>query len=162
MPEQRDDDREADGGLGGGDGHHEERDDLAVDVAGETPERHEREVHGVQHDLDREQDGDQVTAQEHTRRADGEQDRRDDQIVTERNHCSGPSRRARTTAPTIATRIRTDVASNAKVWRVNSTRPISTTELTEAASLREATGASISTTFESAHASWTISSVARS
>ena len=37
-------------------------------------ERDERQVDGVQHDLDREQDRDQVAAQEHARRADREQD----------------------------------------------------------------------------------------
>ena len=31
MPEERDDDRQTHRGLGRGDGHHEERDDLAVD-----------------------------------------------------------------------------------------------------------------------------------
>ena len=53
-------------------------------------ERHERQVHGVQHDLDRQQDRDQVAAQEHAGRADGEQHRRDDQVVAERNHCARP------------------------------------------------------------------------
>ena len=34
MAEQRDDERQADGRFGRGHGHDEERDDLAVDVAG--------------------------------------------------------------------------------------------------------------------------------
>src|SRR5215212_7936585 len=35
VAEERDDDRQADGGFRGGDGHHEERDDLTVDVTAE-------------------------------------------------------------------------------------------------------------------------------
>src|SRR5688572_27313119 len=162
MPEQRDDERQANRGLGSGHRHHEEGDDLAVDVAGIAPERHERQVHGVQHDLYRQQDRDQVAAQEHACRANREEHRRDDQVMTEGNHWSLPSRLARTTAPTIATRISTDVASNANVCRVKRTRPISRTELTDAASLREPTGALSSPTFASAQTSCTISSVARS
>ena len=55
---------------------------------GVAAERDERQVHGVQHDLDRQQDRDQVAPQEHAGRADGEQDRRHDQVVAERNHGS--------------------------------------------------------------------------
>src|SRR5688572_18574499 len=114
MTEKRDDESESNGRFRGGDGHDEERDDLSVEVAVVAAEGDKRQVHGVQHDLDRQQDRDQVAPEEHACRADGEQRRRQNQIVTERNHCS-PSRRARTTAPTIATRIRTEVASNANV-----------------------------------------------
>src|SRR5262245_58478044 len=64
VPEERDDERQADGRLGRRHGHHEEDDDLAVDVAGKAAEGDERQVHGVQHDLDREQDRDQVAAHE--------------------------------------------------------------------------------------------------
>ena len=38
-------------------------------------EGHERQVHGVQHHLDREQQRDDVAAQEHAGRADGEEQR---------------------------------------------------------------------------------------
>ena len=54
-------------------------------------ERDEREVHGVQHDLDRQQDRDQVAAQEHAGGADREEDRRQHQVVVERR----PSARLR-------------------------------------------------------------------
>src|SRR5688572_1278178 len=162
MAEERDDERQADGGFGGGDGHHEERDDLAVDVAAVAAERHERQVHGVQHDLDRQQNRDQVTAQEHAGRPDREKDRRDDQVVTERDHGSVSSLRASTTAPTIATRMRIDVASKANAWRLNRTRPSSRTELTAAASVWPPTGVSSSAIRSSAHASWMTSSPASS
>src|SRR5229473_5099607 len=55
MPEQRDHDREPDGRLGGGNGHHEEHDDLPVGGAQRAAEGDKRQVHGVQHDLDRQQ-----------------------------------------------------------------------------------------------------------
>src|SRR4030095_11965368 len=129
MPEERDDQRQADGRFRRGHGHHEKRDDLPVHVAAVPAKGHERQVHGVQHDFDGQQNRDQVTAEEHAGRADGEQNRRHDQIVMERNHDS-PSLRASTTAPTMATRISTDVASNANAWRSKSTFPSSRTELT--------------------------------
>ena len=45
VAEQRDDDRQADRGFGGGHGHDEEHDDLPVDGAERAAERHERQVH---------------------------------------------------------------------------------------------------------------------
>src|SRR5262245_14938447 len=123
VSEERNDQREADRRLSRGHGHDEERDDLPVEVAGVAAEGDERQVHRVQHDLDRQKDRDQVLPQEHTGRADGKQRGRENQIVAQRNHCS-PSRRANTTAPTIATRINIDVASNANVCRVKIDRPM--------------------------------------
>src|SRR3954462_2707248 len=147
VPEQRDDDREADGRFRRRDGHHEEHDDLPVGGAERAAERDERQVHRVQHDLDRQQDRDQVAADEHAGGADGKEDGRQDQVVVQRDHGrfsvgAGPpapkldatrassssssgiasgemrgsngSRRASTTAPTIATRIRIEVTSKAK------------------------------------------------
>src|SRR3954469_22293967 len=120
VTEQPDHDREADGGLRGGDRHHEEHDDLAVGGAQRSPECDEGQVHGVQHDLDRQQDRDQVAAHEHTGRADAEQHPRQHEIVGQRRHAQAlggadgpPSRRASTTAPTMATRMSTEVTSNA-------------------------------------------------
>src|SRR5580765_2664578 len=60
MPEQADHDREADGGFGRGDGHHEEHDDLPVGRAKRAAEGDKAQVHRVQHDLDRQQDRDDV------------------------------------------------------------------------------------------------------
>src|SRR5688572_30257468 len=53
MAEQRDHERQADRRFRGGHGHHEEGDDLPVDLAPLAAEGHERQVDGVQHDLDR-------------------------------------------------------------------------------------------------------------
>src|SRR5579872_4045621 len=112
VPEQRDDDCQTDRGFSSRDGHDEEHDDLAVRGAERAAERDERQVDGVQHDLDRQQDRDQVAPHEHAGRPDGEQDGRQNQVVIQRHH-QRVSRLASTTAPTIATRIRIDVTSNA-------------------------------------------------
>src|SRR5207244_2554182 len=116
MPIERNHDREPDGGLGRSHRHDEEHDDLPVSAAERPAERDERQVDGVQHDLDRQEDRDQVPAQEYARGPDREEHRRQDQIVTERSRSRHhrSSRRARTTAPTIATRISTEVTSNWK------------------------------------------------
>src|SRR5512139_3427427 len=64
VAEERNHQREAHGGFGGRDRHHEEGDDLAVDGAELAPEGDEGQVHGVEHDLHRQQQGDHVTPQE--------------------------------------------------------------------------------------------------
>ena len=79
-PRHRDDETEADRDLRGGDRHHREREDLAVEVALLPRERDEREVRRVQHDLEREEHDQRAAPQHHSERADSEQDRRDDQV----------------------------------------------------------------------------------
>ena len=66
--------RQADRRFGGGDGHDEERDDLAVHGPEVAADGDERQVDRVQHDLDRQQHRDQVAAQEHAGGADREQE----------------------------------------------------------------------------------------
>src|ERR1700752_3054256 len=51
VSEYRDDDRESNRSFGGGYGHHDEDKQLAVYVAKEAGERDQREVSGVQHEL---------------------------------------------------------------------------------------------------------------
>src|SRR3954451_24476897 len=129
MPEERDDQREADRRFGGGDGHDEKGDDLPVDRPAIPPDGDERDVHRVEHDLDREQDRDQVAAQEHAGGANRKEHPGQDQVFVERRHqCS---LRAMTTAPTIDTRIRTDVTSKANEWVVTSAVPMCATLLTD-------------------------------
>src|SRR4051812_8897621 len=55
IPEQRDDDRQADRSFGGRNGHHKKHDDLPVARSHRPPEGDERQVDGIQHDLDRQQ-----------------------------------------------------------------------------------------------------------
>src|SRR6478752_210464 len=101
MPEQADHERQADRGFSRGNGHDEEGDDLPVDGALLAAKRDEGQVHGIQHDLDRHQQRDQVAAQEHARRADGKQQARQHQVVAQRHGYSSLFL-ASTTAPTIA------------------------------------------------------------
>src|ERR1700749_3001432 len=62
-------DREADDDLGGGHDHHEERDDLAIQVVVHGGERHERQVARVQHQLDAHEHDDGVGWPEHAEAA---------------------------------------------------------------------------------------------
>src|SRR5215208_6902656 len=55
VAEERDDDRQADGSFRGRDRQYEERDELNGDVTAEAPERDERQVDCIEHDLDRQQ-----------------------------------------------------------------------------------------------------------
>src|SRR5258708_15417291 len=126
-PERAVRDREPDRRFRGGHRHHEEDDDLAVGTAMRPAEGDERQVDGVEHDLDRQQDRDQVAPNEHAGRADAEQHRRQHEVVVQRRVHRNSSLRASTTAPTIATRIRTDVTSNANAYSVKSILPMAAT-----------------------------------
>ena len=81
-----DDEPEADDDLRGGDGHHGEGEDLAVERAVLAREGDQREVGRVQHQLQREQDDQRVAAQEHAERTDGEEDGGDGEVPRD----SGP------------------------------------------------------------------------
>src|ERR1041384_2457917 len=70
------DDGQADGHLGGGHGHDEEDERLAVVAAEAMAEGDEGEVGGVQHQLDGHEDHERVAADDHADHADREQRRR--------------------------------------------------------------------------------------
>src|SRR3954447_21778876 len=89
-PEQRDDEAEADRHLKGGHDHHDQREDLPAHVPVHAREGHEREVRGVQHQLEAEQDDQRVAAREHAARAGGEDERGDDEVPGEVHFCGGP------------------------------------------------------------------------
>src|SRR5262245_23185121 len=114
--EQVDDDREPDRHLGGGDGHHEEHEDLAIERLHVARERDEREVRGVQHELDRHEDDERVAAYEHADHADREHDRRQRDQPGERDHAPSVAARARpramTITPIMATSSTIEVTSN--------------------------------------------------
>src|SRR6478735_8623724 len=84
------DDRQPDHDLRGGDHHHEEGGHLAVEVAVDAGEGDQREVRGVQHQLDAHEHHDRVAAGEHADAADREQDRGQNQERC-RAHASSPS-----------------------------------------------------------------------
>src|SRR5678815_2153503 len=64
-PEERDHDRQPDRGFRRCHRHHEEHDDLSVHRLPVLAGGDEREIDGVEHHLDREEDGDEVAPEEH-------------------------------------------------------------------------------------------------
>src|SRR5215203_946293 len=79
----RHDDGEADDDLRGGDDHDEERHDLAVDGAGGAGEGDQRQVHRVEHQLHAHEHDDRVAPHEDAHGADREEDRGEDQVVSQ-------------------------------------------------------------------------------
>src|SRR5512142_1657926 len=75
------DDGQAHHDLGGRHHHHEERHDLAVQRAVDPGERHERQVRGVEHELDAHEQDDGVAADEHAHGTDREQHRGQHDVV---------------------------------------------------------------------------------
>src|SRR4051812_9080460 len=80
-PEDRHDDGQADDDLGGGHGHDEERHDLPLEVTVDAGERHERKVHGVEHQLHRHEHHDRVAPDEDADGTDREQRGAQHQVV---------------------------------------------------------------------------------
>src|SRR3989442_282508 len=101
LAEDRDDDRETDHALRRGHHHREERQHLAGQVPVQAGERDQREVHGVELQLDRHEDHQRVPAHQHPDRADREQDRRERQEVGDRRaHGTGSRSRSPSTGRT--------------------------------------------------------------
>src|SRR5215213_4918371 len=88
--EDRHDQAEADGDLAGRDDHHDQREDLAVAVPVHARERDEREVGGVEHQLDAEQDHERVAPHEHAAGPDREDQRRDHEVPLHAHRCGSP------------------------------------------------------------------------
>ena len=89
---ERDDDGEADGHLGGGDGDDKEHEDLRV-VVGESErgdtvasEGDERKVGGVEHELEAHENDEEVAAQEDAGESDGKKQTTDQEIIAEGGH----------------------------------------------------------------------------
>ena len=87
-----DDDGEADGHLGGGDGDDEEHEDLPV-VVGEsergdavTGKGNEREVGRVEHEFETHENDEEVAAQEDAGESDGKKQAADQEIIAEGGH----------------------------------------------------------------------------
>src|ERR1700754_1992055 len=89
-PEQRDDETEADRDLTGRDDHDDQREDLPAHVAVVARERDERQVGGVEHQLEAQQDDERVAAREHAGDADAEDQRRDHQVPGDAHRFAGP------------------------------------------------------------------------
>src|SRR6185437_15568232 len=93
--EESDDDGKTDGGLRGGDDHDKEDEDLPFDAMPHVREGDEGQVDGVEHQLNRHEDRDDVALDEEGANADREQDRCEDEVVSDRNHQRSSLRRMR-------------------------------------------------------------------
>ena len=83
--EDRQDDGQAHGGFGRGDHHHEETENVPVDLFELVGKRDEAEIHGVEHQLDGHEHSNDVAAEQESGDAEREQNRAQDQIPGERN-----------------------------------------------------------------------------
>ena len=79
-------DCEPDDSLGGCNCHDEKHRDLAAHRAVNTRKRHEGKVHGVEHQLDRHQDDDQISPRQDTDNPDREHERAKNQVLMQRHH----------------------------------------------------------------------------
>src|SRR5262245_14463996 len=108
--EQGDDDREPRRGFRGGERHDEEDVDLGLGSAGLARERDEGQVRGVEHELDAHQNRDRAATHQDTDDADREEHggEEEDEARVDQDSLF----LARSTAPTIATMSRSEIASN--------------------------------------------------
>jgi hypothetical protein len=81
--EERHDESEADGYFGGCDRDDEENEHLAVEVIIEAGESDEREVGGVEHELEGHVDNEEVFAEDDAQQSQGEQEDTNDDIMFE-------------------------------------------------------------------------------
>ena len=89
MPVDRDDERQANSGFGGGDGDAEEDEQHALQrlwVRAEAPEGDEIQVRGIEHQLDADEDHDGVAPGERADQTDAKQQRAQEEVVVERGH----------------------------------------------------------------------------
>src|SRR5678810_1461888 len=103
----------ADAGFGGGERHHEEGGHVTVGGAVVAGKRHEGEIDGIEHELDRHEDHEQVAAEQHAECADEEQDRAQIQIVMNSDRRHQITFLARSTTPTMATSRMSEITSKA-------------------------------------------------
>src|SRR5918994_2441262 len=122
VPVDQDPDRQAEAPLRRRDGDHEQGEHLPRQRAQRLAERHQVDVHGVQHQLDRHQHEDAVPPGQHAVDADREQGRREEQDDREPDHVKS-SLRDSTMAPISAPRRRNDTASNGKTYRLKIDSP---------------------------------------
>src|SRR5581483_8872159 len=82
---KRDDEREADRNFRRGDGDDEKHQHLAVEFVVEARKRDEREVRGVEHQLQRHVNDDEIAAHDDAEQSQREQQEADGQIMFESN-----------------------------------------------------------------------------
>src|SRR5450759_512368 len=85
-PVDGDDQPQPDRHLAGRHHHHDQSKDLAVGAAPHAREGDQREIGGIEHQLEAEQDDQWVGPREHAGGADAEDQRRDDQVPADRHY----------------------------------------------------------------------------
>src|SRR4026207_1623240 len=108
IPEHGDDESQADGRFSRGHNQHEEHKNLTVDLTIAAGERDEGQVHRVEHDFHREEQGNDVPLDEEAQHSQKEQPGAEKEIPVQGNHRSFF---AKTTAPMSAIRMSSDVSS---------------------------------------------------
>src|SRR6266540_3007336 len=103
-PEYGHDDGEADRDLGGRHAQDEEDERLPVDRAVALAEGHERQIGGVEHDLDGHEDDERIAPDEHAESSDDEQHRRHSHVIRGGHHDQATRRLASAITPTRARR----------------------------------------------------------
>src|SRR5579872_596958 len=121
--EYRQDNGQSYGRFRRGNHHYEKRENVPVDLFELIGKCDEAQVDGIQHQLDRHEYGDDAFSKQKPGDAQCEQDGAQNQIPGQRDAGHGNSFRARTIAPTIAIRIRTDITSNGSRYCVNRAWP---------------------------------------
>ncbi len=109
IAEHRNDQSQTHGGFRCRNDKHKENKYLAADQSVLAGKRHERQVHGVQHDFHRQQQRDDVAFEKEAQHSDEEQYGGQNEIPVQWNHRSFL---ANTTAPINAININSDVSSN--------------------------------------------------
>ena len=82
IAEKRNNYSKPDGSFGGGDGHNKKYENLPRLIAKKLRESNEREVDGVEHQLDAHKNNDSIPAKKNAGSADHEEDRRYREIMT--------------------------------------------------------------------------------
>src|SRR6202140_2509285 len=121
--EQGDENGQADGSFGGGDGHDEKDEDESVELMELPGVGDEGQVHGIHHQLDAHEDGDAVLPRQHAADAHGEEDGAEDQEPVRRDHSLSspvagglrPLGALSSSAPTIAASRRIETISKGKM-----------------------------------------------
>ena len=113
-----DQNRQADGSFGGGDHDHEKCRGMADHVLLLAREGEERQVGGVQHQLDAHEHHQGIAANQNAKHPHAEQDRRENQVMVGGYHERFFQIRdlATTTAPTIATSSKRETTSNGRTY----------------------------------------------
>src|ERR1700741_177133 len=120
VAEITDENGKADGGFGRSHGENEQREHLTGEIAEECRKRDQVDVDGKQDQFDRHQDDDDVLAiDEDAEHTDGEQDRRDDEVISD---ADAPGLHRHAPCPGLMSTISIASAGRRATWRATDCR----------------------------------------